>query len=49
VNNIRTDFAPFIAGHGETLYFSSNRDGGFGNTDLYMTTRSKSHGHDESH
>jgi hypothetical protein len=46
VNNILNDFAPYLAADRETLFFSSSRDGGYGNTDLYMTTRSKAHGHE---
>jgi len=38
------EFAPALSADGQTLIFSSNRPGGHGQYDLYMTTRSKSHG-----
>jgi WD40 repeat protein len=41
VNSTASDFLGYISPDGETLFFSSNRDGGFGSTDIYMTTRSK--------
>jgi Tol biopolymer transport system component len=41
VNSIASDFLGYISPDGETLFFSSNRDGGFGLTDIYMTTRTK--------
>lgn len=38
--NTRLDeFGPFIAPDNKTLYFASNRPGGFGNADIYKTTR----------
>jgi hypothetical protein len=39
------EFDPRLAADGQMLFFDSNRPGGFGQYDLYMTTRSKSHGH----
>lgn len=33
------NFAPFLAADGITLYFSSNRAGGFGNQDIWMSKR----------
>lgn len=39
---INTDFnevSPFMAADGVTLYFASDRPGGFGKTDIYMTRR----------
>lgn len=40
-----TELHPYLAADGETLFFSSNRPGGFGGLlDLYVTTRSKSRG-----
>jgi OOP family OmpA-OmpF porin len=39
VNTEYTEMAPFIAADGVTLYFSSNRPGGYGNNDIYMTKR----------
>ena len=38
------DFQPFISADRETLVFSSNRPGGVGLADLYMSTRTKVHG-----
>ena len=32
---------PYISSDGETLFFASNRPGGLGSTDLYMSTRTK--------
>ena len=39
VNTLNNDFGPFIWGDGCTLLFSSDRDGGSGSYDLWMTTR----------
>ncbi len=33
------EFAPFLASDNKTLYFSSDRAGGFGGTDIYKTVR----------
>jgi outer membrane protein OmpA-like peptidoglycan-associated protein/tetratricopeptide (TPR) repeat protein len=33
------DSSPSLSADGRTLYFASNREGGFGGTDLYMATR----------
>jgi hypothetical protein len=41
VNSVANDFHPFISSDGHTLYFASDRPGGLGLSDLYMTTRSK--------
>lgn len=41
VNSVAEDFWPDIASDRETLYFMSNRAGGFGAFDLYVTTRTK--------
>jgi hypothetical protein len=41
VNSAVGDESAHIAAHGETLYFESNRSGGVGRTDLWMTTRRK--------
>jgi WD40 repeat protein len=43
VNTIANDFLGAISPDGETLLFTSNRDSGFGQNDIYVTTRS-SHG-----
>jgi Tol biopolymer transport system component len=45
VNTSDNEVHPYLAADGETLFFYSPRPGGFGRGDLYMTTRSKSHGH----
>jgi outer membrane protein OmpA-like peptidoglycan-associated protein len=39
VNSPEQDITPFIAADGVTMYFSSNRPGGFGSNDVYMTRR----------
>jgi hypothetical protein len=41
VNSTSIDQQPFIASDRETLFFASNRPGGFGNLDIYLTTREK--------
>jgi Tol biopolymer transport system component len=41
VNSIANDLLGAISPDGETLFFTSNRDGGFGQNDIYMTTRSR--------
>jgi hypothetical protein len=41
VNSAFIDQNPFIASDRETLFFASNRPGGLGNLDIYMTTREK--------
>lgn len=39
VNSKYADITPFLAADGLTLYFSSDRPGGFGSNDVYMTRR----------
>jgi len=39
VNSTVNDLQPYIAPDRRTLYFASNRAGGFGGLDLYVTTR----------
>jgi Tol biopolymer transport system component len=39
VNSAASDFLGYISPDGETLFFSSTRDGGFGLNDIYMTRR----------
>ncbi|SEH05506.1 putative lipoprotein YiaD precursor [Candidatus Venteria ishoeyi] len=40
INGKNTDeVSPFLASDGKTLYFSSNRSGGFGSYDIYMSRR----------
>jgi hypothetical protein len=41
VNSTANDFHPSISSDGQTLYFASDRPGGPGLMDLYMTTRNK--------
>jgi len=41
VNSAASDFLVTISPDGETLFFTSTRDGGFGSNDIYMTTRTK--------
>jgi Tol biopolymer transport system component len=45
VNTSADENRPGLSPDGETLMFSSNRSGGFGSTDLYMSTRTKEQGH----
>jgi hypothetical protein len=46
VNTAFTDGAAALSSDSTTLYFYSNRPGGAGGDDLYMTTRTKAHGDD---
>jgi len=39
VNTKFTETTPFLAPDGATLYFSSNREGGLGSNDIYVTKR----------
>ncbi|MBR9974409.1 MAG: OmpA family protein [Bacteroidetes bacterium] len=39
INSTSQDITPFLAADGLTLYFSSDRPGGFGSNDVYMTRR----------
>jgi outer membrane protein OmpA-like peptidoglycan-associated protein len=39
VNTQYNETTPFLAADGVTLYFSSNRPGGYGSNDIYMTRR----------
>jgi Tol biopolymer transport system component len=39
VNSAYDDYAPDISANGLTLYFVSNRHGGYGDTDIWVTTR----------
>lgn len=41
VNSTALDGAPALSWDGTTLFFFSNRPGGFGGNDLYMSTRTK--------
>ena len=48
VNSMAFDGAPALSFDGTTLYFFSERTGGFGKRDLYVTTRTRLRGHDEN-
>ena len=39
VNSLSSEFTPHLSPNGRTLYFSSNRADGFGNFDIYVSTR----------
>ena len=39
VNSAQKDITPFLAADGVSLYFSSERPGGFGSNDVYLTRR----------
>lgn len=39
LNTYLDEFGPYLAPDNKTLYFASNRAGGFGSTDIYQTTR----------
>jgi Tol biopolymer transport system component len=41
VNTAASDFLGYISPDGESLFFTSTRDGGFGSNDIYVTTRTK--------
>jgi Tol biopolymer transport system component len=44
VNSVSNDQAPNISSDGQTLFFASDRSGGYGGIDIYMTTRTKLRG-----
>ena len=46
VNSASVEGRPSLSFDGTSLYFMSNRLGGFGNLDVYVTTRSKLRGSD---
>jgi len=39
VNSPKSEISPFVAPDGVTMYFASERDGGYGEHDLYITRR----------
>jgi hypothetical protein len=47
VNSASIDAGPALSFDGKTLYFQSNRPGGFGAFDLYTTTRARLRGGDD--
>jgi len=47
VNSASDDQIAGISADGETLFFTSNRPGGFGMADLYMTTRARNNERDD--
>ncbi len=47
-NTALTDGGPAISADGRVLYISSNRGGGFGSFDLYVSTRTKLHGPEQN-
>jgi len=46
VNSPQTDAQPYLSGDGMTLYFSSDRAGGAGGNDLWLSTRERRHGNE---
>jgi hypothetical protein len=46
INSAAFDGAPALSFDGRTLYFFSERPGGFGKRDLYVTTRTRLRGHE---
>lgn len=39
INSVASDFSPFLSDDGKYLYFASNREGGLGNSDIYVSER----------
>ena len=42
INTTGDDFGPYICSDNKTMYFASDRKGGFGQTDIYVTQRTDS-------
>jgi hypothetical protein len=45
INTVFADLQPYLSSDNKTLFFNSDRPGGFGGQDLYMITRTKLRGH----
>jgi Tol biopolymer transport system component len=45
VNSTSNDGPSYLSSDGRMLFVTSDRPGGFGNLDLYITTRTKGNGH----
>lgn len=45
INTVFSEQNPYLSSNGKTLFFASDRPGGSGGLDLYMTTRRKARGH----
>jgi hypothetical protein len=41
VNSVSNELTPYLSSNGRLLLFASDRPGGFGAVDLYVTTRDK--------
>jgi Tol biopolymer transport system component len=46
VNSGESDDTPYLSGDGMTLYFASNRDGGTGHYDVWVSTRERKRGNE---
>ena len=46
VNSPQSDAQPYLSGDGMTLYFASDRAGGFGGNDLWVSTRERRRGNE---
>ena len=46
INSLLTDAGPYLSGDGMTLYFNSDRAGGVGGNDLWVSTRERRRGNE---
>jgi len=46
INSLQTDAGPYLSGDGMTLYFNSDRAGGLGGNDLWVSTRERRRGNE---
>ena len=46
INSLQSDTAPYLSGDGMTLYFTSDRAGGSGGNDLWVSTRERRRGNE---